>query len=389
VRLSYGVLGAALCLLLLVPLAVFFWTGSGMPAFVTSPPAIESSIDARLVFVEGTVQYREDGGVWQAAEANISLKEGASVRVDGAGRAAVLFEDGSIARLNADTWITFSVLDDDHMLITNEYGDLYTRVAKKEHRMFDVSADGNVYRALGTAYRTFNTKEKKGLVVYESAVEVLEDATDGSVAVEQGKAYYETNSSDSESVGEVLDITLAELQEDTFARWNAEEDKKLGVFEGALGVLEELVSEPNIEIDEEDKQEVSRDEDFEKKDASVSPPSPEIKEPAEKSEDPEPEQEADRVRSISLWSGSDSSIKWFSDTAPPRGFQVVWSKNQSPTYPPRARDRAIYKSDPNAQSTSLNSFDGPGIYYVRVCEYLGRSCGTYSPQIQIKLLKSE
>ncbi|MFZ2072648.1 MAG: peptidoglycan-binding domain-containing protein [Minisyncoccia bacterium] len=67
------------------------------------------------------------------------------------------------------------------------------------------------------------------------------------------------------------------------------------------------------------------------------------------------------------------------------GFKIVWSKNATPTYPTRDGDKYIYLSDPSAISTTLDAFNGSGMYYARVCEYLGGSCGVYSNQIQVSL----
>lgn len=80
-----------------------------------------------------------------------------------------------------------------------------------------------------------------------------------------------------------------------------------------------------------------------------------------------------------------SSVKWTVDGYSDKGFKVVYSKNPNPTYPTRAGDKYQYFSDPEIKSTTLEAFDGPGTYYVRVCEYLGGACGVYSNQIQVEL----
>lgn len=90
------------------------------------------------------------------------------------------------------------------------------------------------------------------------------------------------------------------------------------------------------------------------------------------------------VSKISL-SGSGSSIKWLADGNSEKGFKVIWSKTSGPTYPTRNGDKYNYYADPNKKTDSLTAFDGSGKYYVRVCEYLGGSCGVYSNEIMIKL----
>ncbi|MFH1712556.1 MAG: FecR domain-containing protein [Patescibacteria group bacterium] len=93
---------------------------------------------------------------------------------------------------------------------------------------------------------------------------------------------------------------------------------------------------------------------------------------------------ASGVSSISL-SGSGASVSWSTNGTSAQGFKIVWSKNSGPTYPLRSGDKYTYLSSPSASSTTLTAFDGDGTYYVRVCEYLGGSCGVYSNEISVTL----
>jgi len=90
------------------------------------------------------------------------------------------------------------------------------------------------------------------------------------------------------------------------------------------------------------------------------------------------------VESITL-SGEGKNIKWSTDGYSKKGFKVVWSKNQGPTYPTRSGDKYHYYSEPNRTSDTLSDFSGSGTYYVRVCEYLGGACGKYSNEITVTL----
>ncbi|GAB4286626.1 MAG: hypothetical protein Kow0081_4590 [Candidatus Dojkabacteria bacterium] len=90
------------------------------------------------------------------------------------------------------------------------------------------------------------------------------------------------------------------------------------------------------------------------------------------------------VNSISL-SGSGANVSWIVDGYSKQGYKVVYSKNPSPTYPPRSGDKADYISNPEQKSHSISAFDGTGTYYVRVCEYKGGNCRTYSNQIQVSI----
>lgn len=90
------------------------------------------------------------------------------------------------------------------------------------------------------------------------------------------------------------------------------------------------------------------------------------------------------VSSITATAG-ESAVSWSTTGYSKSGFKIVWSKNSGPTYPTRNGDKYIYLSDPNVNATTLSAFDGTGTYYVRVCEYLGGSCGTYSNEVIINL----
>jgi hypothetical protein len=90
-----------------------------------------------------------------------------------------------------------------------------------------------------------------------------------------------------------------------------------------------------------------------------------------------------------LKDGIDGTVEWEPDGYSAKGFKVVWSQNEYPEYPLRGGDQYVYKTSPDARSAGLEAFDGEGYYYVRVCEYLGGKCGTYSNQIKKYLEKED
>ncbi|MBN1915897.1 hypothetical protein JW796_02780 [Candidatus Dojkabacteria bacterium] len=93
-----------------------------------------------------------------------------------------------------------------------------------------------------------------------------------------------------------------------------------------------------------------------------------------------PKKSGGAVSSISLSAGAES-VSWSVNGYSDMGFKIVWSKTSGPTYPTRGTDQYQYNSSPEARSYSFGdgeAFDGPGTYYVRVCEYLGGKCGVYS-----------
>ncbi|MDD2757837.1 MAG: FecR domain-containing protein [Patescibacteria group bacterium] len=91
------------------------------------------------------------------------------------------------------------------------------------------------------------------------------------------------------------------------------------------------------------------------------------------------------VKTIALSSLGSGQIVWRVDGYSGQGFKVVWSKTSGPTYPNRSSDRYLYYSDPQQNSATVDAFDNPGLYFVRVCEYLGGICGVYSNEIQVSL----
>lgn len=92
------------------------------------------------------------------------------------------------------------------------------------------------------------------------------------------------------------------------------------------------------------------------------------------------------VSSITLKSEGENRISWTVDGTSSKGFKVVWSKNSQPTYPLRNDgDKYHYYDSPSKRDDTLEAFTGSGTYHVRVCEYLGGSCGVYSNEIEISL----
>lgn len=114
-----------------------------------------------------------------------------------------------------------------------------------------------------------------------------------------------------------------------------------------------------------------------------------IKPKAEVKKDPayekKTEPQASSVKSIWLAAGENGSVHWKADGHSSMGFKVVWSKSAGPTYPNRDADRYQYYDSPSATQSQLEAFDGAGTYYVRVCQYLGGACGTYSNEVKIQL----
>lgn len=105
-----------------------------------------------------------------------------------------------------------------------------------------------------------------------------------------------------------------------------------------------------------------------------------------KDEQKQEEEYTSEVTEISLHADQDNEKVWWEvEGYSKKGFKVVWSKDSEPTYPTRSDDTYRYYSDPVTDHAKLNAFDGSGRYYVRVCEYLGGTCGLYSNEVTIEL----
>ncbi|MFH1286985.1 MAG: FecR family protein [Candidatus Magasanikbacteria bacterium] len=464
--LGFAVVGAALCAVILLPFYfLVLKPGTGEQNVAVVEVVEENLLDplaGTLAYVEGDVEYL-DGDRWRALEEGATLEEGDSVQIPGSGKAVITLADGSVVRLNRETRVTFKSLRLGHVVVTHDMGDLYSRVTKSEKRLFDVEVEDEVYRALGTAYRTFNTEEKRGVIVYESSVEMRKD--DEEVVVKQGNARYELNTEDNESIGLIVEVKADPENEDEFLQWNADEDQKNETFKENLGVLEMMLAK---EMEKEDEDSTTKEDAIVPiakeeptpvktgialtakavadgvsfswsvdnvnvnqgfklvKGTSMNPVYPgntyqyftdsskrgftwnlkdgqtyyfrvcqylggkcgvysnNVKVTTPRKETTETEPIASAVRSISVYA-SGSSVSWVADGYSKSGFKVVWSKNEAPTYPLRSGDKYIYLTDPSATTASLTDFDGPGVYYVRVCEYLGGTCGVYSGQVRVEL----
>jgi hypothetical protein len=91
------------------------------------------------------------------------------------------------------------------------------------------------------------------------------------------------------------------------------------------------------------------------------------------------------VSKIALTDNGGGKISWQTTGSSAQGFKVVWSRNDSPTYPTRSGDQYHYYAEPSKSSDTVDAFAGAGAYFVRVCEYLGGRCGLYSNEIKISL----
>ncbi len=93
------------------------------------------------------------------------------------------------------------------------------------------------------------------------------------------------------------------------------------------------------------------------------------------------------VRSITLTGQKGDGtmlLGWQVKGYSPRGFEVIWSANPGPTYPPREGDYHYYLSNPVASEYQISPLAAGKIYYFRVCSFEKEACGVYSNELVIQ-----
>ena len=404
------------------------------------------SFGAQLSMVSGAVEYKPANGKWTRAELNTTLQEGDSVEVRGEGKAIISIDDGSAIRLGNNSSVTLKKLSNE-IQITNDKGTVYTRVVKAD-RPFTVLARSVAYQSLGTAFETINTEENQGVKVYESKVKIVASG-EKEVLVNTGEKYYVVNKANKKIEKTISKLEAAELKE-KFTAWNKEEDLKNPEFVDEMGVLVAAEEKKEAEEKETANtttespsgitlsavktsegvkltwtvKDLDTSSGFKLVKGQAANPvfpgndyqylsnpsvrsylwrvdpattyyfrvcqysengckaySNNVKITASETAQKEP------ANGVSLSAkASGNTLSWTATGNFEHGFKAVWSKQPYPTFPLRESDQYEYVSDPNGRSAQMTAFDGPGLYYARVCQYIySVGCGTYSNQVQVNL----
>jgi hypothetical protein len=292
-----------------------------------------TTFGATIALAEGIVEYSEDGENWKTANGDESLAQSDYIRTGEESRAIVLFDDGSVARLDNSTEIWLTSLEKTGQEITLVSGQVYTRIVESDELPFSVITVNERFESLGTAYKTATNGEVDTLEVYQSNVKVGSQDT----TVTEGNKY----DTDTKEIGE---IDLSKLAEDEFAQWNKQKDSEEDKFKDKLGVLKDEVEKP-----------------------VAAPESTQIKSGITLSAT----EQADGVKLSWVLNGVNSA----------QGFKVVRSAtDNTPTF---GENDAQYVGDPSASSKVWYSDKG-GTYFYRVCIYLDGSCTNYSNTVQAK-----
>lgn len=397
--------------------------------------SFNASLGANIAYVEGTVEYKEKKGKWKRASEGVDLFEGYSVEVLGEGKAIINLDDGSALRLNSNSSTTLESMHPKQIIILNNKGEIYSRVVKSNHE-FKVKSDNIIYESLGTAYKTVNSDEKKGVEVYQSKVKVAEkkEAKENKeTVVEEGKKYYLLNKEEPKSVKVVEEISKEEIKKDKFVMWNKEQDETEESFKEKMGVLSDLTppklsiispangfktetktavvkgeTEKGAKILVNGKEAKNKEGKFSlevslkegenkikvesidkagnktvksiivtKKIVAVKPVPLPTPKPT-----PTPTPKSPSYSFALSGKAVDNGIKltWsVSGIDVSKGFKIARSKSENPVYP---GNDYKYISDSKAGSYIWKISDG-NTYHFRICQYLGGKCGKYSNDIKI------
>lgn len=292
-----------------------------------------STLGASIVFTEGTVEMSSDGENWSEVSGDESLAQSDYVRTAETSRAIILFDDGSVARLDNNTELWLSSLEPTGFEITLVSGQVYSRVIESEKLAFTVVTSNERYESLGTAYKTSTNGTDDNLEVYQSDVKVASQ----DVEVSEGNAY-------DTMTKQVAALDLAKLETDEFAQWNKQKDSESEEFKDKLGVLKD-------------------------KEVPTTTPTPPTTPTAQASITLSATEVSDGVKLSWTLQGVSSQ----------QGFKVVRSSTDST--PTLDENDAQYVGDPAARSRLWIS-EKAGSHYYRVCIYFEGSCSTYSNTVQ-------
>lgn len=308
---------------------------------------------AVLTSIEGTVEVNTGDG-WTVATSGTNLGQGDEIRTAKDSRAILTLDEGSAIRLDASSTVAFTTLHVGDVTIDNQSGSVYTRVVPSETRTFVVTVDNAPYRAMGTAYMTLNKPDQKGVEVYESTV-TTKNSQGLDEDVSQGEAFY-TKDKDDSDVDKVTKLDIKKLKENSFLKWNKQQDEKDDKFANKLGVLEK--------IDETES-------DTEKEDSEAEDENSGTTEPA-------------ATAGISAWGAKvEDGIKvsWsVNGVNAADGFKVTYSNTD--TTPSYGENSAKYVSA-GSSSAVLEIEDGK-TWHIRVCAYRGDGkCDSYSNTVSV------
>lgn len=427
-------IGGALAFVLLAGGGAFYFTRSGGNGDTGESNVARQSrpISASISYVEGSVD-KKVGESYEPLKVDDTLAEGDVIRTSGvASRATIALENGSFTRLGGDTEVAITSLRSDEVVITQDNGQVYSRVSPSSGGNYVVETSTSTFKALGTAFKTTTGGDEESVEVYDSKVEEVTTEKE----VNQGEKLYVKNTQDTAKEGtvEALDIEL--VKADSFVSWNRTEDEKVEEFKDKLGFLKDVTvpeltltapangstvtvsSSSNIgSVVFKGKTEVGATVTVQSlSTAGAAPVGVEVgadgsfesgaisgpvgtakfeviakdaagnKNKLQVSVTFRRQSTSTGTSGITLSYGGliqeEYRFAWtvgtnFEDA---EGFKLVWNKTGAPTFD---QDSSQYISDPSERQTSLSKAGliAGSTYYVRVCRYVAGSCDTYSNQV--------
>jgi len=318
----------------------FTLTGSNNTQVSTSSQPTPELLGAVISLIDGNAQVSSDGLTWTDAIDRGVLSQGDFLRTDPASRLIITLDDGSIVRLNESSKVQLVSLDASNVEINNNVGEVYTRVVASD-RIFSVNVEGTNYTALGTAFKTINKENDKGVKVYHSAVKV----GDVDANITEGKQFFKKHSNPA-LLGIMTDVSIDEMKSDSFVLWNFEQDKQEQEFKDKLGYLNKISEQAPVT-------------------------------------DPAPAGNGVGIKLNATKTDKGVVLKWtLSGVNSKDGFKIVRSKKSTtPTY---GKDESNFVGA-DARSYTWKLGEG-GIYNYRVCVFRPSesSCSNYSNAVKVE-----
>ena len=281
--------------------------------------------------LEGEVELQQQDGTWQAVRDGATVADGATVRIVGAGHAALNCKGLAVARIGADTSITLTEINDQTLHFTVDRGALYLRLPEDvstatvttPHAQYDVTGASAVVYAGDT----------DGVAVIVGGVRVTSAETDAQT-ITAGQSYY-VATKDPLALRVVLPVSDVIVAADQFLQWNAGQDRSAGITNDQLGVLGAVPSTDTGSI---------------------------------------------QLTAAATDKGIVLTWRVEGPLDVTKGFKVVKSQSRNPEFP-----GSSYQSEPSASARThtWDVADGQ-TYHFRICQYqTDGSCGVYSNDVAV------
>lgn len=391
-----------------------------VPAATPEKPALK----AQISYLEGVAE-KFTGNAWVAVQNAEVIESGGKIRTLAGARVVLTSEDGSVVRLDENSEIFLESTPNLVRWNLTE-GNIFSRVAKNDTRIYEVKSAEYTLTALGTA---FNVSRKGSspsqLMVLESQVGVKDLAGKfiGTVSEKKKTTLCATLQEES--------LAAADLSE-KFIDWSLKEEKLSVALEnlnpspdpsasitltgqktdqgvklswkvtgnlnapGGFKIVKSLTKNPSYPADPmiyisnqaarsyewgitSEKTYHFRICAYDGKSQCLSYSNDvAVVTPESNSSIEDEEDYADKISlTVTKKDSNTAKLSWtISGGKAPKGFKVVLAKDKNPEYPD---DQWEYLTDPDTESYSWDyEFKKDTTYHFRVCIYEGGKCGTYS-----------